>query len=245
MTAMRRGLPVVVRAFVTAMRRGLPVVVRALVTTIRRGLPVVVLAVVTMTPVLLLARRLEAPTNVVQARGQLALGWAIAATAWVCQLWLVAGAAPSARAQLDFFTAVRRGMVGLARALVPWAIAVIAIGLGFAAMLAPGFVLLVLLAQTGASVRLGEAPPTPLLDGVASVRRNVMRVALIVGALLVVDVAIAVAAQLVIAKPLLLTKPPPGALAAAHTFARAVALGVSAIAPVPAWLLARTYTPSA
>jgi hypothetical protein len=214
-------------------------------TEMRRALPVLCIAFVAMSPELLVVGGLHAPQDVAQARGQLALGWAIAATAWVYQLWLVAGAAPAVRARLGFRTAVCRGVHGLVLGLVPWAIAVAAIALGFVALLVPGFVLLVLLAQTGASERLGEPPPAPLADSVASVRRNLRRVALIVGALLVADIAIAAVAHLVLVQPLPVKKPPPGALVAARTFARAVAIGVSAIAPVPAWLLARTYTPNA
>jgi hypothetical protein len=207
--------------------------------------PLAVLAAIAMAPLLVIAARLGVAADPAAARSQLVLGWACAAGAWMFQLWLVAGASPAARANLTLRRALAAGAANLARAAVPWAIAVIAIGLGFAALLVPGCVLLVLFAQTGASVRVGEPPLTSLSDGVASVRRHLRRVIVIVALLVAADLAIAAAAHVVIVHVMVPAKPASAALAATRTFARVVVLAATAIAPVPAWLLARAYSPKA
>ena len=207
-----------------------------MIAAMRSAVPLVLLAVVAMAPVLLAARTVGLAPDPAHVRAQLALGWTLAATAWVFQLWLVAGAAALVRG--GGFTS---GMRALIRAIVPWALAVIAIGLGLVALAVPGLVLLVLLSHTGASTRLAEPPPAPLADSVASARRRLRDTAIIVAALVLADLAVAVAAHWAWVRGV----PPKLAPDAARTFVHAIALGVSVLAPVPAWLLARTYTPNA
>jgi len=208
---------------------------------VRYAAPLVVLAAIAMAPLLVIAARLGVAPDAAAARGQLVLGWLCAAGAWVGQLWLVAGVTPALRERPSQLGALGRGALRLARAAVPWALAVAAIAIGFAALVVPGCVLLVLLAHTGASDRLGEPPPAPLADSVASVRRDLRRVALIVVLLVVADLVIAGAAHA------LLVRGTAGksALAATRTFVRAVVLATTVLAPIPAWLLARCYKPNA
>jgi hypothetical protein len=207
-----------------------------MIAAMRSAVPLVVLAAIAMAPVLFLGMRSGLAPDPAHVRAQLELGWGLAATAWVFQLWLVAGAAALARGETA--TASFRALL---RAIVPWAIAVVAIGLGLVALVVPGCLLLVLLAQTGASTRLGEPPPAPLVDSIASVRRRLRPVAWIVAVLIACDLAVAGVTYFVLVHGV----PAKLAPAATRTFVHVVALGLAALAPVPAWLLARVYTPKA
>ncbi|HTR51681.1 MAG TPA: hypothetical protein VMJ10_13290 [Kofleriaceae bacterium] len=204
---------------------------------VRRAGSLALLAAVAMSPWLLVAADVGAASDLAHARAQLVAAWIVAGTAWVGQLWLVAGV-----------VALRRGEPlancarALASSLVPWLVAVLAIALGFAALVVPGFVLLVLLAPTGASTRIGDPLPAPLVDAAALARRDLRRVALLVAGTIVVDLALAGAATLLLA-PALPKTAPVAALHATRLVVVAVALAVSALAPLPAWLLARAVRP--
>ena len=104
------------------------------------------------------------------------LGWELIAIGWLGQLVLVGGAAaitgarPSQISQLGAFG---RGLVQLARAIVPCLAAAAAIAIGGLALVVPGLVLLVLLALTGASRARGV--PASLADSIAVVRARSCR----------------------------------------------------------------------
>jgi predicted tellurium resistance membrane protein TerC len=186
---------------------------------IRRGLSIALLAAIAMLPWLWIAAT---------ARIQLRSLWLVGGTAWIGQLWLVAGASAIARGR-----SLAAAAQNLARALVPWLVTVAAIALGFAALVVPGVLLLVLLAPLGASERLAEPLPAPLHDAFAIARRNPRRLALVIAAIVIADVAIAGAGVLVLAH--VVHQP--------RVVVRAVALAVSVVAPGAAWLVARSYTP--
>jgi len=200
---------------------------------LRRAGSLLLLAAVAMSPWLLVAATAGTANDLAHARAQLVSAWIVAGTAWIGQLWLVAAVAPVRRGEP--LAACARA---LARALVPWLIAVLAIALGFAALVVPGFVLLVLLAPTGASQRLGDPLPAPLVDAAALARRDARRLALVVAGTLVVDLALAAVALVVLA-PALPKNAPVTALHETRIVVVAVALAASALAPLPAWLVAR------
>src|SRR5256885_16913799 len=116
----------------------------------RYAAPLVLLAAIAMaiTVALPLAIAVKLGVAPQTPQGRLALGWSIAAFAWVFQLWLVAGAGPCARAKLAQSRAFTSGLFAMLRAIVPWAIAIPAIGLGLLAPVLPGLLPLGLLGQT-------------------------------------------------------------------------------------------------
>jgi len=200
---------------------------------IRRAGSLALLAAVAMSPWLFVAATAGHAADLAHARSQMIATWLLAGTAWIGQLWLVAAVVPLRRRE-PLAVCAR----ALARALVPWLVAVLAIVLGLAALVAPGLVLLVLLAPTGASARIGDPLPAPLIDAAAIARRDLRRLALIVAGTVIVDLALAGAAIFVLA-PALPKTAPVAALHAMRTVVVAVALAVSAIAPLPAWLVAK------
>ncbi len=214
-------------------------------TWLRYVVPLTLLAALAFVPMLWLAWRVPAAPDLAKARAQVRLGWILAATAWVWQLWLVAGVAPAVRGlvagrPLSQGRAVAEGLRGLARGAVPCTIAVLAIALGGVALVVLGVLLLVLLALTGASERLTAPPPAALADSVAVVRRNLARVAIVVGAIIAIDLAVCVVAQHVIV-PAITGKIVAAKLVPLRAFLRALPLALAAISPLAACALAATY----
>ena len=130
-------------------------------------LPLFALTLVALLPWELIALRAGVATEIRGLRIQLGLGWALAATAWMPQLWLVA---PSLRS------------------VKPTIVAIAAILLGLLAGGVPGLVLLVLLAWTAL-----EASPAA---SAAAVRAHWRPVAVAVAAMVAVDLAIPLVALL-------------------------------------------------
>jgi len=98
----------------------------------------------------------------------------------------------------------------------------------------------VLVSVTGASERLGDPPPAALVDSVAVVRRDWVRVALIVGAIVVVNLAI----TFVVQKwqvPTITKKVPAAKLLPLRTFVRTVPLAIALVSPLSACALAAAY----
>jgi hypothetical protein len=214
-------------------------------TWLRYAAPLTLLAAIAFVPLIYVASRVPGAQDLVKARAQLRLGWIIAAVAWTCQLWLVAAVAPAVRALADGrplsqWRALADGARGLVRAIVPWTIAVIAIVLGGVALVIPGLLLLVLLSLTGASERLREPPPAALVDSVAVVRANLGRIALLVGAVVVVDLAICFALQAVLVEHIT-KKVPPAKLLPIRTFVRTLPLALAALSPVLACVVAAAH----
>jgi hypothetical protein len=221
---------------------GVPLAVR---TWLRYVVPLTLLSALAFLPLFYVASRVGAAQDLAKARAQVRLGWLLAGTAVAFQLLLVAGVAPAVRAlaggrPLSQWHALRAGLCNLGRGVIPWLVTIAAIALGGTALVVPGLLLLVLLSLTGASERLGEPPPAPLLDSVAAVRPRMVRVAVIVAAIVVVNLALALALQLwfvpTIAKKVAAVK-----LLPVRTFVRTLPVVLAAFSPLVACVLAATY----
>lgn len=213
-------------------------------TWLRYVVPLTLLSAIALAPIAYVALRSGAAPDLAHARTQLRLGWVLAATAIVCQLWLVAGVAPSVRAlaarmPLSQWRALANGLVALARGFVPWLVAIAAIATGALALFVPGLLLLVLLALTGASD--SGPPPAPHADSIAIARAHFVPVALLVVSIIALDLAIAYAAQAAIVPALVGKKIVAAKLVPIRTFVRVVALALFALSPLPACALAAAY----
>lgn len=212
---------------------------------LRYVVPLTLLAAIALGPVAYVAWKAAPPVDVLSARGLIRRGWVLAACAIALQLLIVAAAAPAVRAlhagaplsQIGAFTA---GLRGLVRGFVPWLTAIVAVLLGGVALVIPGAVLLVLVSMTGAS-DTREHLPAPIEDSVAVARANFARIALIVVAIVAVDLAITFAAQSMFV-PVVGKKVAAAKLAPIRSFVRVTALALAAIAPVIGCALAATYS---
>jgi hypothetical protein len=217
----------------------------ALRTWLRYLAPLTLLALIAGVALAWSVHRAGAPTDVDQARAEIRIAWTLAGTAWMIQLALVAAVAPAVRglargAPLTQAGALAAGARDLVRGLVPCAIAIVAIVLGGLALVVPGLALLALFAMTGASDRLGDPLPAPLVDAARVARAHLPAIAAVVAAMIALDLAIGLAAHLAIL-PAWPKKPAIGLLAPVRTFVRVVGLALIAAAPLPACLIAAVY----
>jgi hypothetical protein len=240
---------------------GVPLVLR---TWLRYVVPLTVLSSIALSPVAYIALKTSAPGDVLHARQLVRIGWLLAGTAIAWQLLLVAAVTPAVRsiasalpagvlrgpAELDLAIAagtplsqlsmLTRGLASLARALVPWLVAIAAVLLGGLALVVPGVLLLVLLSLTGASDRLTDEPARALADSVTIVRAQLPRVAMLVALIVAVDLAIAYAAQLALV-PAVGKKVAAAKLVPVQTFVRAIAVALVVLSPLAACTLAAAY----
>jgi hypothetical protein len=193
---------------------------------VRYVVPWTLLALIACAPLLWIAFRAAAPPDVATARGQLRLAWVLASTAWVWQLWLVAGVAPALRQPLSQLAAFTQGLRALFVRFIPVLVAVLAIMLGAVALVVPGLLLLVLLAPTGARE-----------DAVAVARANFKRLALTIAAVVAGALLIALACQLAIV-PTIAKKVAAPKLVPVRTFVRVLALALTLYAPIAAYAIA-------
>lgn len=201
---------------------------------LRYLVPLTLLAFVACLPMLWIAMRAPAPPDVQHARRWMRVAWAIASTAWICQLWLVAAAAPAVRsladgAPLSQGTALTAGLRALAVKFIPILIAVLAIALGSVALVVPGVLLLVLLSPTGAVESHTEA--------IAVARANMKRLALTLACVIAGALVIALACQLAIV-PSIGKKVAAPKLLPIRTFLRVLVLSLTAYAPIGACAIA-------
>jgi hypothetical protein len=222
-----------------------PIASLTLRTWTRHVLPLTLMAVVTMLIVLWLGLHERVAADVRAAQAQLFLGWKLAAVAWIFQLWLVGAAAPLVRGvaagePLSQGRSFAFGATGLVRAAVPCLVAVIAIMLGGLALVVPGVFLLVLVSMTGASEALGTGAIPPITDSIATARKHLATIAIVVAIVLALDFAIALVAQLATAQTLP-KKPNLAALTSARTYVRVVAIALVAFSPLPACAIAAVY----
>jgi hypothetical protein len=212
---------------------------------LRYFVPFLVLSVIAYSPLLLwIVFRTSAPTDAAQAQSLLRLTWIVAALAWVPQFVLVGGVAPAVRAlaagaPLSQVGALGHGLVGFVRMLLPCLLVAVAAAVGSLALVVPGLALVVLLSLTGASTERGL--PGPLLDSIAVVRSRLGLVTLVVVAIVVVDLAIAVAAQLIFAAPIpkkTVAKQLDAILATYQVVLYVIAGGLVIVSPVVASVLA-------
>jgi hypothetical protein len=201
---------------------------------LRYLVPLTLLAFVACGPMLWIAWRWPAPVDVRHARIEMRVTYALASTAWIWQLWLVAAAAPAVQSLADGqpisqARALLGGLRGLATKLIPVVIAIFAITLGSVALVVPGVLLLVLLSTTGAVASHAEA--------IAVGRANIKRLAITIAALIVGALLIALACQIAIV-PSIGRKVAASKLLPIVAFTRVVALSLTAYAPVAACAIA-------
>lgn len=196
--------------------------------------PILVLAVVAMSPVWMLALRATAPADLAQASSADRTAGLMVALAIAAQLALAgaATAAVSARSQVD---AVLGGVAGIARAVAPVALALVAIVLGSLALAVPGLLLFALFAMAGPAAQTAGSPATVLASAAAAARRNPLPIAAVALALLAVDVGAVVAAHWLFASGLP-AKPKPPDLARVVTYVHVV--GAVLVIPAPAFAVA-------
>ena len=209
-------------------------------TWLRYAVPFALLSVVAHAPILLAALAIGRAHDYIGARSQLWYGWELIAATWAFQLVLVAGVAPVLGEPRGQLGALRAGLRRMARAAVPCFIAVLAIGLGLAALVVPGLLLFGMLAMTGASDQLGQALPAPLADSVAAARRDTRAIAIAAASLVVLDIAAGGIAHLVLVQPL----PKQAAivaLARPQLFVRVALAAIVLLAPLPATAIAASY----
>jgi len=209
-------------------------------TWLRYVAPLSLLAVLAIVPLAALTKLLPA-LDPPQARWRLAFGAVLALGAYFAQVWLAAAVAPAMRslargAPLSQWRALAAGAGQLARAWAPVAVAAAAIVIGGVALVVPGLALLVLLAQTGASERIGEPLPAPLADSIALVRDAFWPTAAIVVAAIVIDLAVADGGQLALFGQIPRKNPGP-AIVSAMKLKPYVLLALAGVSPLIACAL--------
>lgn len=201
---------------------------------LRYLVPLTLLAIIACVPMWWIALRAPAPPDVKHARILMRVAWALASTAWICQLWLVAAAAPAVHSiadgkPLSQVAALTTGLRALAVKFIPVLIAVLAIALGTVTLVVPGVLLLVLLAATGAVDSHTEA--------VSVARADMKRLALILAGVIAGALVIALACQLAIV-PAIGKKVAAPKLLPIRTFVRVLAVALTAYAPIAACAIA-------
>jgi hypothetical protein len=201
---------------------------------LRYLIPLTLLALVACAPMLWIAWRWPAPADVQHARLQMRVTYALASTAWIWQLWLVAGVAPAIQRLADGqpisqARALTGGLRGLATKLVPVVITVFAISMGSLALVVPGALLLVLLSTTCATATHAEA--------IAVGRANMKRLAIILAAVIAGALIIALVCQVAIV-PAIGKKVAASKLLPIRTFTRTLALALTAYSPIAACAIA-------
>ena len=177
---------------------------------VRRALTLIVLALVALLPWALFGVRAGVAANAADLRIQLGIGWAMGATVWIPQLWLVEPRVATIRPVLR---------------------AAAAIALGALAGGVPALVLLVLFALTAR-----EGSPAA---SAAVVRAHWKPVAVAAGALLAVDLLAPLVLQLALVH-VPAKKPPVAAFAVGRTYLRALAAVLVVWSPIAATLVRRS-----
>jgi len=206
----------------------------------RHLVPLTLLSVVLFSPLLAYALLARVPTELGPAWRMVVVSWIAVSTAWIAQYMLVGAAAPAARAitggtPLGQLAAARASIAGLVRVVLPVLTAVAAIAMGSIALAVPGLVLGVLLSLTGASTRGGLSEP--LLESVERVRANAKHAVIAVAAILFANFAIITIPFVILLGPLS-PRPTPEELEAARLILRVTAIGLTAISPLAACVLA-------
>jgi hypothetical protein len=215
-------------------------VVLAARTIVRYVVPLAIVTLVVVAPWAYVAFRSPWPRDLAGANLALARAFAIAGTAWIATFVLVGAAAPLVRsvamgAPLSQPRAIGAAIGNTVRMVLPCLAASAAVLIGGLALVVPAFVLMAMLALTGASTERGM--PAPLVESVAIVRERWKPVALAIGVMFVVDVALAFVAWKTVALPFS-KKLKPAEWATYGSVARVVVMGVAVTAPLFATLLA-------
>lgn len=212
----------------------------ALRALVRYVIPLAIATLVVGGPLLYVAFRAPWPRDLASANAALVRAWMIATSGWMLVFVLVAAAAPLVRslaagAPLSQARAIHATLANLVRMLMPCIAAIGVVLVGGLALVVPALFLVVALALTGASTEPGM--PAPLADSVHAVRAQWRTVALVVGAMFVVDAALVLVTWKTAAVPFA-KKLAPAQWATYGNVARITAIGAVATAPVFATLLA-------
>jgi len=215
-------------------------------TYLRYAVVVTLLSALAFTPLLYLVTRVPVPADINQAHGVVRTAWLLVGCALVPLLVLVGGVAPAVRsiaegAPASQLAALRGGLAGLVRSVVPCAIAVCAVAIGAIALAIPGLVLFVLLALTGAQTGRGRGLSAALADSMAAVRPQFAAVAIVIVVSVLVACGGVFALQLHLPVPLPKT-PTIDLMANFRLFALYAVVGVTLVAPLPAIALAALAT---
>jgi len=210
----------------------------AIQTWLRYLVPLTLLSAVALSPLIAFALATRPPADLAAAKSVVSRGWTVLAFAWLGQLLLVGGASAMTTGRPPQLRAFAGGLLQLVRAVLPCLAAVAAIAIGSLALAVPGVILLVLLSLTAASRERGLS--APLLDSIATVRRQWLAVALTVAALFAIDAAIGVLAFQRFVPPLP-KQPTPAQLAGIRDFARAIVITLVVVSPLPATVLATLH----
>lgn len=215
-------------------------------TWVRYFVPLTLLAVIACAPLLYVALSAQPPADFSRGRAQLRLGWGLAGCAVAFQLLLVAGVAPAVRsvaiaAPLSQLGALIAGLRGLVRGALPWMVAIAGVLLGGLALVVPGLLFVCLVSLTGASDQLRTSPQAAIADSIGVVRRQLPRVALLVLAIVVVDLAITYVAQSIYV-PVIAKKASDAKLLPIRTFLHISAIAIVAFSALPACALAAVYS---
>jgi hypothetical protein len=220
-------------------------------TLVRYVVPLAIVTLVVVAPWAYVAFRSPWPRDLAGANFALARAFAIAGTAWIATFVLVGAAAPLVRSvaagtPLSQVRAIGAAVGNGLRMALPCLAASAAVLIGGLALVVPAFVLMVMLALTGASTERGM--PAPLVESVAIVRRRWRLVAIVVAVMFVVDVALVFVAWKTVAVPFG-KKLKPAEWATYGSVARVVLIGIAATVPMFATVLAaigvRAARPSA
>jgi hypothetical protein len=222
------------------------VIALTLRTWLRYVVPLTLVAIIACAPLLYVALTAQPPADFARGRSQLRLGWGLAGCAIGFQLLLVAGVAPAVRAvaggvPLSQGAALLAGLRGLVRGVLPWAVAIASVLLGGLALVGPGLLLVCLVSLTGASDQLGTSPQAAIMDSVNVVRRQLPRIALLVLAIVAIDLAITFAVQSMYV-PVIAKKASAAKLLPVRTFLRITVLAIVAVSALPACGLAAAYS---
>jgi hypothetical protein len=215
---------------------------------LRYLVPLTLIAVVACAPLLYIAATAKGAATLAAGRTQIRTVWVLAGAALVFHLLLVAGVAPAVRAlatgePVSQLRALGAGLANLGRGVLPWLVVVAAIVLGSVALVVPGVLLACLLAVTGASDSLRTSPQAAIADSIATARSVMPHVVFVVVAIVIVDLAIAFAAQTLII-PTLTKKMAATKLLPVRSFVRVTLVAIVAIAPLGACGLAAVYARS-
>ncbi len=215
-------------------------------TWVRYLVPLTLLAVLACAPLLYIALTAQAPADFSRGRSQLRLTWGLAGCALAFQLLLVAGVAPAVRsvasgAPLSQLRVLLAGLRGLVRGALPWAVAIASVLLGGLALVVPGLLLVCLVSLTGASDQLRTSPQAAIADSMQVVRTQLPRIALLVLAIVVIDLAIAYVVQTMYV-PVIARKASAAKLLPIRTFLRITTLAIVAFSALPACALAAVYS---
>jgi hypothetical protein len=209
----------------------------------RHALPFTLLSALTLLPLAAVSYlRSAGPIDTSRANGVAVTAWIVAGVAWVGQLILVGAIAPAVRATaaaapLSTFGALRHGLTGLRRAVIPGLAAAACVALGGLALAVPALLVLPLVALTGASPRLDQPLPAPLLDSAAIARGRMLLVGGTLVAMIALDLAATLGAQLTLI-PRLPKAPSMDLLAHYRVFARVAIGAIIVLAPLPTTMLA-------